>query len=99
MKFFYERSESATEVNIVIKPHSLYIMLAMLLVWLVNDVVLQSAPMAQVLMPVFIVFMVLRFFSIIKVHREILVALKQGKAKTSGSKFSLKNPLTYTIQK
>ncbi|KMV29463.1 hypothetical protein L4D00_06130 [Photobacterium swingsii] len=99
MTFFYERSESETEVNIVIKPHSLYLMLLMLAVWLLNDFVLQSAPMAQVLMPAFIVFMVVRFFSIIKVHREILVALKKGNVQTTGSKFSLKNPLTYCIKK
>ncbi|OAN14046.1 hypothetical protein A3K86_12600 [Photobacterium jeanii] len=99
MKFFYERTESEREICVVIKPHSLYLMFGMLAVWLLNDFMLQSAPVAQILMPAFLVFIAVRFFTIIKVHREILVALKQGRVKTQGSKFSFNNPLTYVIQK
>lgn len=99
MKFFYERTESEDEVKIVLKPHSFFIMLLMIAIWLINDLVLKSAPIAQFIMPIFIAFMVIRFFSIIRVQKEILLGMKQRKAETAGSKFSIKNPLTYTIKK
>ncbi|WP_299020444.1 hypothetical protein [uncultured Photobacterium sp.] len=99
MNFFFERKESDNRIMITLKPHSLYVMLVMLAVWLANDLLLQSAPMAQVIMPVFIVFMVVRFFSLIRVQKEVLVAMKLGKVKMSGSKFSFANPFTYTISK
>ncbi|ELR63359.1 hypothetical protein C942_03893 [Photobacterium marinum] len=99
MNIFFERKESDDKVQITLKPHSLYAMLAMLAVWLTNDLVLQSAPMAQIIMPVFMVFIVIRFFSLIRVQKEVLVAMKQGKVTTSGSKFSFSNPFTYIITK
>lgn len=99
MTFFFERTESADKVTIVLKPHSLYTMLLMLAAWLLNDLVLQSAPITQIIMPVFIVFMVIRFFSLIRVQKEVLVAMKQGRVSTSGSKFSFTNPFTYIINK
>jgi len=99
MKFFFERKESAQDITIVLKPHSLYTMLVMLALWLVNDLVLQSAPVTQIIMPVFIVFMVIRFFSMIRVQKEVIVAMKQGRVSTSGSKFSFSNPFTYVISK
>ncbi|MGF1703273.1 hypothetical protein L4D09_23555 [Photobacterium makurazakiensis] len=99
MTFFFERTESDSEIKIVLKPHSLYAMLLMLTLWLGNDLLLQSAPISQILMPVFIVFMVIRFFSLIKVQKEVIVAMKQGKVTTQGSKFSLTNPFTYLINK
>lgn len=99
MKFFFERTETAQEIQIVLKPHSLYLMLLMLGGWLLNDLVMQSAPIAQVIMPVFIVFMVIRFFALIRIQKEVLVAMKQNKVATIGSKFSFSNPFTYTINK
>ena len=99
MKFFYERTETSEDVKIVLKPNSLYIMLLMLAIWLINDFVLQSVPITQIIMPVFIVFMIVRFFSVVKIQKEVLVAMKQGNVETSGSKFSSSNPLTYTISK
>ena len=99
MKFFYERIETSEDVKIVLKPNSLYIMLLMLAIWLLNDFVLQSVPITQIIMPVFIVFMIVRFFSVVKIQKEVLVAMKQGNVETSGSKFSASNPLTYTISK
>ncbi|MGF1684514.1 hypothetical protein [Photobacterium minamisatsumaniensis] len=99
MKFFFERTESDSEIKIVLKPHSLYAMMLMLTLWLGNDFLLQSAPISQILMPVFIVFMVIRFFSLIRVQKEVIVAMKQGKVTTQGSKFSFTNPFTYLINK
>ncbi|MCW8331294.1 hypothetical protein MD588_21095 [Photobacterium sp. SDRW27] len=99
MTFFFERKESAENITIVLKPHSLYAMLVMLAVWLMNDLVLQSAPITQIIMPVFIVFMVVRFFSLIRIQKEVIVAMKQGRVSTSGSKFSFSNPFTYIINK
>ena len=99
MKFFFERTESDGKVMIVLKPHSLYVMLLMLAAWMINDLVLQLAPVTQIIMPVFIVFMVIRFFSLIRVQKEVLIAMKQGRVATSGSKFSFSNPFTYIISK
>lgn len=99
MKFFYKRIETAEDVKIVLKPNSLYIMLLMLALWLINDFVLQLAPVTQIIMPVFIMLMLVRFFSVVKLQKEVLVAMKQSRVKISGSKFSLSNPLTYTISK
>ncbi|MDO6707760.1 hypothetical protein [Photobacterium sp. 1_MG-2023] len=99
MSFFYERKEAADTVTITLKPHSLYLMLGMLAVWLGNDLILKSAPMAQIVMPVFIVFMVVRFFSLVRVQREVIVAMKQGRVETQGSKFSFRNPFRYIIRK
>lgn len=99
MSFFFERKETDNQVKIVLKPHSLYVMLVMLAVWLINEMVLHIMPVTQIIMPVFIVFMVIRFFSLVKVQKEVLVAMKQGKVQTSGSKFSFANPFTYTINK
>ncbi|MGF1726073.1 hypothetical protein [Photobacterium nomapromontoriensis] len=99
MKYFFERTETSSTITIVLKPHSLYLMFLMLGCWLFNDFVLQSVAIAQIIMPIFIVFMVIRFFSLIKVQKEVIVAMKQGKVTTSGSKFSVANPFTYTIVK
>ncbi|MBD8514947.1 hypothetical protein KCG43_17305 [Photobacterium sp. WH24] len=99
MSLFYERQETADSVTITLKPHSLYLMLVMLAVWLGNDFLLKSASMAQIIMPIFIVFMVIRFFSLVRVQREVLVAMKQGRVTTQGSKFSFTNPFRYVIQK
>ncbi|MDV5171701.1 hypothetical protein [Photobacterium rosenbergii] len=99
MSFFFEREETDNQVKIVLKPHSLYVMLIMLAVWLLNEMVLHIMPVTQIIMPVFIVFMVIRFFSLVKVQKEVLVAMKQGKVQTSGSKFSFSNPFTYIISK
>ncbi|WEM42805.1 hypothetical protein PTW35_02920 [Photobacterium sp. DA100] len=99
MAFFFERAETDNEVKIVLKPHSLYVMLLMLATWLINEMVLHIMPVTQIIMPVFIVFMVIRFFSLVKVQKEVLIAMKQGKVQTSGSKFSFSNPFTYTINK
>ncbi|MGF1688901.1 hypothetical protein L4C36_19835 [Photobacterium japonica] len=99
MTFFFERTETAQDIRIVLKPHSLYIMLGMIAVWLLNDLVLQSAPVSQLLMPVFIVFMVVRFFALVKVQKEVLIAMKKGQVSTAGSKFSFTNPFTYTLTK
>ena len=99
MSFFFEREETDNQVKIVLKPHSLYVMLLMLAVWLINEMVLHIMPVTQIIMPVFIVFMVIRFFSLVKVQKEVLVAMKQGKVQTSGSKFSFSNPFTYIINK
>lgn len=99
MAFFFKREETENQVKIVLKPHSLYVMLLMLAVWLINEMVLHIMPVTQIIMPVFIVFMVIRFFSLIKVQKEVLVAMKQGKVQTSGSKFSFSKPFTYTINK
>ncbi|AJR07598.1 hypothetical protein C9J03_19885 [Photobacterium gaetbulicola] len=99
MAFFFERAETDNEVKIVLKPHSLYVMLLMLATWLINEMVLHIMPVTQIIMPVFIVFMVIRFFSLVKVQKEVLIAMKQGKVQTSGSKFSFSNPFTYSINK
>ncbi|KDM90210.1 hypothetical protein [Photobacterium galatheae] len=99
MSFFYERKEAADAVTITLKPHSLYLMLGMLAVWLGNDLILKSAPMAQIVMPIFIVFMVIRFFALVRIQREVLIAMKQGRVETQGSKFSFKNPFCYRINK
>ncbi len=100
MTFFFERMETTDKVTIVLKPHSLYAMLLMLAAWLVSDLVLQAAAITQIIMPVFIVFMVIRFFSLIRVQKEVIVAMKQGgRVRTSGSKFSFTNQFTYIINK
>ncbi|MGF1738962.1 hypothetical protein [Photobacterium satsumensis] len=99
MTFFCERKETDNAIKIVLKPHSLYVMLLLLTVWLVNEMVLHIMPVTQIIMPMFIVFMVIRFFSLVKVQKEVLVAMKQGKVQTTGSKFSFSNPFTYTISK
>ena len=99
MSFFFERKETDSEIKIVLKPHSLYVMLLMLAVWLINEMMLHIMPVTQIIMPVFIVFMVIRFFSLVRIQKEVLVAMKQGKVQTNGSKFSFSNPFTYTINK
>ncbi|MCQ1058492.1 hypothetical protein ACQKPX_14550 [Photobacterium sp. DNB23_23_1] len=99
MTFFCEREETDSEIKIILKPHSLYVMLLMLAVWLINELVLHSMPVTQIIMPMFIIFMVIRFFSLVKVQKEVLVAMKQGKVQTTGSKFSFSSPFTYTISK
>lgn len=99
MNFFFERTESDDKVTIVLKPHSLYTMLSMVAVWLVNELVLQVAAITQIIMPMLLVFIAIRFFSLIRVQKEVLVAMKQGRVTTSGSKFSFSNPFTYTINK
>lgn len=99
MTFFCEREETDSEIKIILKPHSLYVMLLMLAVWLINELVLHSMPVTQIIMPMLIIFMVIRFFSLVKVQKEVLVAMKQGKVQTTGSKFSFSSPFTYTISK
>ncbi|MGR5065606.1 hypothetical protein [Photobacterium sp. DNB22_13_2] len=99
MTFFFEREETDSEIKIILKPHSLYVMLSMLAVWLINEMVLHIMPVTQIIMPMFIIFMVIRFFSLVKVQKEVLVAMKQGKVQTTGSKFSFGNPFTYIISK
>lgn len=99
MNFFYERTESDDKVMIVLKPHSLYTMLLMVAVWLINELVLQVALITQIIMPVLLVFIAFRFISLLRVQKEVLLAMKQERVTTSGSKFSFSNPFTYIINK
>ncbi|KLV01608.1 hypothetical protein ABT56_21890 [Photobacterium aquae] len=99
MTYFFERTETANTISIVLRPHSLYLMLGMLAFWLFNDLVLKSASAANIVIPVFLVFMVVRFFSLIRVQKEVIIAMKQGRVTTQGSKFSFANPFTYIIKK
>ena len=99
MAFFFEREESDSEITIILKPHSLYAMLLLLATWLINDLVLHIAAVTQIIVPIFLVLMVVRFFSLVRVQKEILIAMKHGRVTTSGSKFSFANPFTYTLSK
>lgn len=99
VKFFYQRSETDSEIQIILKTAPFYLLLAMIAGWLAISFILKSNEAGAVFLPILIGFIMLRFFALMKAQKEILVAMRDKRLTTKGSKFSFEKPFTYIIKK
>lgn len=99
MKFFFQRNETDSETRIELKTASFYLLVAMIVGWMAISFILQSNEAGSVFLPILIGFMMLRFFALVKVQKEVLVAMRDKCLTTQGSKFSFTNPFIYIIKK
>jgi hypothetical protein len=99
MKFFYQRNETEEQVQITLSSFSFYLTLALVGFWLLDQFLLNTVVLSDALMPILAIFVFTRFFFILKVQKEVMVAMKAGRVRTVGSKFSFSNPFTYFIEK
>ncbi len=99
MKFFYQRSETPEQVQITLSSFSFYLTLSLVGLWLLDQFVLNTAVLSNILMPILAIFVFTRFFFILKIQKEVMMAMKHGRVRTMGSKFSFSNPFTYLIEK
>ncbi|KAE8176123.1 hypothetical protein CIT27_14540 [Photobacterium carnosum] len=99
VKFFFQRNEMDSEIRIELKTASFYLLVAMIVGWMAISFILQSNEAGSVFLPILIGFMMLRFFALVKVQKEVLVAMRDKRLTTQGSKFSFTNPFIYIIKK
>lgn len=99
VKFFFQRNETDSEIKIELKTGSFYLLVAMIVGWMAISFLLQSNEAGSVFLPILIGFMMLRFFALVKVQKEVLVAMRDKRLTTQGSKFSFKHPFIYIIKK
>ncbi|WP_105060896.1 hypothetical protein [Photobacterium angustum] len=99
VKFFFQRSETDSEIRIELKTAPFYLLLAMIAGWLAISFILKSNEAGSIFLPVLIGFIMLRFFALIKAQKEVLAAMKDRRLTTQGSKFSFNNPFIYIIKK
>ncbi|MEC6816336.1 hypothetical protein [Photobacterium toruni] len=99
MRFFSQRNETDSEVRIELKTASFYLLVAMIIGWVAISFILQSNEAGSVFLPILIGFMMLRFFALVKVQKEVLIAMRDKRLTTQGSKFSFTNPFIYIIKK
>jgi len=98
----FERNEFEKEVVIVQKPYHLYLLLGAF----VSSVASNNYAEIELLKTISFVFwlilgvfFVINLKSVIQTRREISRSMKVGGVIVSGSRFSIKNPVTYRITK
>ncbi len=101
MKFFYDRTETDTEVVIVYRPYSWYLLFGLLAVYLVSGELPAGglSELKGLAWAAIIALMVTRFFAMRGVNATVREAMKKGAVQMSGSSLSPKNPLTARIPK
>ena len=95
MSLVYDRRENQEEVVFVFKYNAAW--------YLIMLFFLLSAPFTKgiesFMLVLFSAAALVYIFGRAKANREIRQAMKNGKVAISGSKFSFKNPITFTIKK
>jgi|GEM_PF-1116025 len=101
MAFFYDRVEREDIITIKLKNTLIYyilyfglLILSVGLLFLSNVMPIACVFVPFVLIPLTYIWLIMR-----KVNVEVKEAMKKGKVKVSGSRFSSSNPLTYEIEK
>lgn len=97
MPILYTRHETNTEIVIVYKYHAAFylVLLAVLLIPLTGSQE-KFGPIVPVL---FVLFAILWIAGHWAANQEVKRAMKTGNVTVHGSKFSFKNPFTFTIKK
>lgn len=98
MPLLYNRTETAEEIVIIYKYHAVFYII--LLAFMVVPPLAKLNPKWDVyLVPAIIGVGILWILGNFRPTQEIRRAMKIGKVETSGSKFSLRKPLTCKIKK
>jgi len=102
MKYLFERTETDDQIVLVYQPHSMYVLLVILLSLMavtfapqLIDYVWLSGPLTLAAAAIVIVRIVFMF----KVNREVQNAMRSNSVDIKGGKLSLSNPLTFVISK
>lgn len=97
MALLYDRVETETETVITYKYQPiLYVGLILFAILSTTDFELISSAIFNILFLAFLIFWIINLLPSYKETRE---AMKKGSVQVSGSKFSLKNPMTIKIRK
>jgi len=102
MAFFYDRIETENTITIRLKNMIIFYIAFYFFVMLLMGVVLLSffiPTISCILFPFVIGPCIALWLTLRKVNLEVKEAMKKGKVKVSGSRFSSSNPLTYEIEK
>lgn len=102
MNFFFERSETDKEIIVVNKPYFLYLFFLALILLAAGDQFPEHTAIKSIAALTWflaLVVMVLRYFSMRKVWREMRAAMRSGEVTMSGSKLNPSNPLVVRIPK
>jgi hypothetical protein len=102
MKLLFERTETNEQVVLVYKPHSMYVLLAILLSLMAVTFAPQLADYAWLSGPLTLAaaaVVVVRIAFMFKVNREVQNAMRRNSVDIKGGKLSMSNPLTFIISK
>ncbi len=97
MTLLYDRKETDNEVIIIYKYRAAFYIVLLAAILLTIPEATQS--ISYYIAPFILLFGVFWIIGHLKPSREIKRAMKNGKVKVTGSKFSFTSPLTFTIKK
>lgn len=102
MKYLFERTENNEQIVLVYKPHSMYVLLAILLSLMAVTFAPQLADYATLSGPLTLAaaaVVIIRIVFMFNVNREVQNAMRTNSVDIKGSKLSLSDPLTFIITK
>lgn len=102
MKLLYERTETDEQIILVYKPHSMYVLLAILLSLMAITFVPQLSDFASLSGPLTLAaaaVVIVRIVFMHKVNKEVQDAMRSKRVEIKGGKLSLNDPLTFVISK
>jgi len=102
MGLMVKRLESAEEIKITYKPYFIYLIGISLIFSLLADEFENFIALSWLSSLSFTTFFLLFLFNAKEMftsRRELMKAMKNGSISASGSRFSFKNPMVYTIPK
>ena len=102
MSFFFERSETETEIVVIHKPYYLYVFFLVLILWVAADLFPEHSTIKSIAgfaWVTAIALMVSRYFAMRKTWNEMKDAMQKGGVTMSGSKLNPSDPLTVRIPK
>ena len=102
MIWIFDRNETENDITIVQKPYFYYLVFAAFISYFAESNFIDYGILSVIsglLWFIFIVFMIINLKSIFVTLREISKHMKSGQVVMSGSKLSIKKPVTYTIPK
>jgi hypothetical protein len=102
MKLLYERTETDKQIILVYKPHSMYILLTILLSLMAITFVPQFSDFASLSGPLTLAaaaVVIVRIVFMHKVNKEVQDAMRSNNVDIRGGKLSLSDPLTFVISK
>jgi hypothetical protein len=102
MKLLYERTETDKQIILVYKPHSMYVLLTILLSLMAITFVPQFSDFASLSGPLTLAaaaVVIVRIVFMHKVNKEVQDAMRSNNVDIRGGKLSLSDPLTFVISK
>jgi hypothetical protein len=102
MKLLYERTETDEQIILVYKPHSMYVLLTILLSLMAITFAPQLSDFASLSGPLTLAaaaVVIIRIVYMHKVNKEVQDAMRRNSVDIKGGKLSLSDPLTFVISK